>query len=236
MKNNVRQVNQGHPWLVRCLVLTVAFLLMSQADAGETTNLWMAVKTRAQNSGDRKSLWHELKKLSAAELLVCGEQFARAVADKTEQADEAAALITINAILSYHKDKKDYDKTAEAVGLIIGESENSYWVYGAMEWIENNKHYKEISPKGHRAIADGILKSLDTPSRAKDVQYIVLKKTASYDITSNFTEESRAAILAKCRNIANTASDADVRNRAEKTLQHVAQWKKETAEKDKGNR
>lgn len=225
MKSNDRTDNLSHSTLARWMLLTAAFLLASQAIAGETTNLWMAVKARAQKSADRKSLWHELKKLSAAELLVCGEQFARAVADKTEQADEEAALITINAILSYHKDKLDYDKTAGAVGQIVGESENSYWVYGAMEWIENNKHYREISKEGHRAIAKGILKSLDTPGRSKDVQTVVLKKVASHAITSNFGEEDVTAILGKCRSIANGSADADVRNLAEKTVRNVSQWK-----------
>lgn len=198
---------------------------------GDTTNIWNYVKTAAENSGDDKGIWQELKKLPPEELLQCGEQFAIAVVNKTENADEWAALITINAILSYHKDKLSYDDTAREVGEIIANSEVPLWVYGSMAWLEHNKHDMAISPKGYNFLADGILKTLCNPMRTEEIQMIVLKKVSAYKITSHFSDEQRAKIIVQCQTIAaGTASDK-VKDMAASTVNCVLQWLQEEEKK-----
>lgn len=189
-----------------------------------TSNIWEAVSAKAAASEDRKTLWRELKKLSPEDLLLCGEQFCLSCKDQPEKPDLWSVIITVNAILSYHKDKTSYEQTAQAVGKIIETSTTSTWIYGAMEWIENNDHFKHIPEAGMKSIAAGIEVCLDDATKPDAVKTIVLKKASSYDIFSNLPAKARLRITDKCRAIAAEGRDPEVvkqANRAVKDMEEL---------------
>ena len=182
------------------------------------TGIWHRVKNEAQASGDRKALWKELKKLSPDELLVAGRQYCEAVERGEDAGAGEALIITTNAILSYHKERVGYEATAKAVGTIIGESDVAGWVYGCLEWIENNDHYRSIPPEGMSAIADGMTRALANLSRSKRILVTVVQKAASSDIMDSVPSADRERILTACALVAEKVQDAEVRDCARKTL------------------
>ena len=179
-------------------------------DAASST--WAAVQARAAASGDPKAIWRELKQLSPAELLDCGRAFSDE--SRASGAPPEAGIVFVNAILSYHKDKTGWRETAEAVGRIVAESGNPHWVYGALEWIENNDHWRDIPPEGFRAIAAGMSGVLARPDASPDVFLVVLEKCGSFDITWKFPPEDLARATAQCREILQAATDEKVRRAA----------------------
>jgi hypothetical protein len=181
--------------------------------------VWEGVQARAAASGDPKAIGRELKALPPEELLACGEALSR---EMQENGGEATAVIVpVNAILSYHANKAGYDATASAIGGIIAESGNPYWVYGALEWIENNHHWRGISPDGFRAIAEGMLAVLGNPRGNAEVFLVVLKKCGSEDIIGNFAAEDRRKVSEKCGEILKTATNESIRTQAAKTVREL---------------
>lgn len=191
-------------------VMSCAIAAWAQ-DAASST--WAAVQARAAASGDPKGIWRELKQLSPDGLLECGRAFTDE--SRASGAPPEAGIIFVNAILSYHKDKTDWNATADAVGKIVAESDNPHWVYGALEWIENNDHWRDIPPEGFHAIATGMADVLSRPDESPDVFLVVLKKCSSFDIASNFPPEDLARVTAQCREILQSATDEKVRRAAE---------------------
>lgn len=200
------------------------------AETGKEPKIWQRVSAAAKVAGDRKALWRELKKLSAAELLVCGRQFCQSAEQGREKVGTFRLVITTNAILSYHQKKLGYEATARAVGSIIATSDTANWVYGSMEWIENNKHYRHISKAGMHAIAEGILRSLHSPDRPVNVQVVVLKKLTSDDILRSLAKSDRDQIVAKCRALVLQSRDKRTTQRAQRTLKSIEAWMKENPE------
>lgn len=186
-------------------------------DAASST--WAAVQARAAASGDPKAIWRELKQLSPAELLECGRAFTDE--SRASGASPEDAILFVNAILSYHKDKTDWNATAEAVGRIVAESDNSHWVYGALEWIENNDHWRDIPQEGFHAIAEGMSSVLTRPDQSPDVFLVVLRKCSSFDITWKFPPDDLARVTAQCRGILQSATDEKVRRAAEWAVRNL---------------
>lgn len=185
---------------------------------------WAAVQERAKASGERKALWRELKTLTPEELLECCDSCAREAVEAGVDATET--IIPINAMLSYHKDKTGWEETAAAVGKIVAESDNPHLVYGALEWIENNDHWKEIPPEGFRAVAEGMLSVLERPGQEAAVFLIVLNQCGSEDIVGNFPEECLARAAARCGEILRETADEKVRKEAGwslRTLERIAE-------------
>lgn len=183
--------------------------------------VWESVQARAAASGEPKAIWRELKALAPKELLACGEAWSREI--RENGGDATTVVIPVNAILSYHANKEGYDATASAVGGIVAESDNPYWVYGMLEWIENNNHWREIPPAGFHAIAEGMLAVLGNPRGNAEVFRVVLKKCGSEDIVGNFTAEDRRKVAEKCGEILKAATDESIRTQATKTLRELGQ-------------
>lgn len=197
--------------------------LMSAEDLGGTParNIWADLSAKAAASGDPKALWRALKQLPADDLLLCGEQFCASLQQEPKKSDLWSLLVTVNAILSYHKDKTSYGQTAEVVGHIIQESAIQTWVHGAMAWIENNDHYKQIPEAGMRSIGAGICNCLSDPSKPVDVKLVVLRKLCCYDIFTSLPTESRTQVADKCREIAAGKGEPEVVRQAEKSIKQI---------------
>jgi hypothetical protein len=198
----------------------------------QRSKVWDDLKKRAEASEDPKALWRELKKLSPEELLLCGKQLCVDARKQSEKADAETVILPVNAILSYHTDKTSYEQTAQAVGQIIENSSTASWVYGAMEWVENNDHYKHIPRSGMLAIGQGMLKSLRNDKRPGDVQEVVLRKVASYDILANIPKETRDLILAGTRAMAAEGDNTALQQRARSSLSSVERWIAEVEQHD----
>ena len=214
--------SMGFSFVIVMVMLWCGGVLGNETSGG----LWQTVRTRAEKSNNPKALWRELKALPPEELLQCGEDFSR----ESEQFGAApeSVIITINAILSYHKDKVGWQETAEAVGRIVAKSENPYWVYGALEWIENNDHWRNIPSKGFRAIAEGMLIALRRRGTSKTLG-VVLKKCASEDIVGNFSAEDRRYLGEACEIILQVG-DKSEQEQAERVLQFLKRMAKSRAE------
>ncbi len=178
---------------------------------------WAAVQERAKASGEPKAVWRELKALTPDELLECCDSCAREAMEAG--ADATEIIIPVNAMLSYHKDKTGWGETAAAVGKIVAESDNPHLVYGALEWIENNDHWKEIPPEGFQAVAEGMLAALERPGQESAVFLIVLNQCGSEDIVGNFPEECLERVTARCGEILRETTDEKVRKEAGWSLQ-----------------
>lgn len=200
--------------VVCCFVVAIPVL----AEEPPAT-VWEGVQARAAASGEPKAIWRELKALSPEELLACGEELSREI--RENGGDATAAVIPVNAILSYHANKAGYDATASAVGGIVAESGNPFWVYGALEWIENNHHWREVPPAGFHAIAEGMLAVLGNPGGNAEVFRVVLEKCGSEDIVGNFAAEDRRKVSEKCGEILKTATNESIRTQAAKTVREL---------------
>jgi hypothetical protein len=188
---------------------------------GSDRNIWQEVQVRAAAVHDRKALWRELKKLTPEDLLICGEQFCASLQQEPQKSDIDGLLVTVNAILSYHKDKTSYEQTAEAVGHIIQESATSTWVYAAMAWIENNDHFKQIPEAGMRSVGAGICSCLSDPSRPVAVRLAVLQQVCSYAILSALPAEPRARIADLCGAIAGGKGEPELVRQAERSVTEI---------------
>jgi len=191
------------------------------ANRDSARNMWEQISAKAAASDDPKTLWRELKKLPPENLLVCGEQFCPSLQHQPLKPDPWSLIITVNAILSYHKDKTSYEQTAKAVGQIIETSTTWTWIHGAMEWIENNDHFKPIPEAGMKSIAAGIESCLGNPTKPDTMKIIVLKKVSSYDIFSSLPAEARLRIANKCRAIAAGGRDTKVVKQAKRTVKEI---------------
>lgn len=216
--------------LVTVAGLVVAGLCVVPAVRGgespATANVWERVKKAAEAAGGRKAVWAELKKLGPEELLICGRQCCEAY-EKAKGRDMWGLVVTANAILSYHQKQVGYEKTARAVGSIIANSDVARWVYGCLEWIENNDHYRHIPEAGMAAIAEGIIESLKNSERSEAAQLVVLRKICSDDILRAMAPADRERVLKACERAgAEAATEALVKQRA-RSVGAIEGWMKE---------
>ena len=107
------------------------------------------------------------------------------------------------------------------MGRIVAESDNPHWVYGALEWVENNDHWRDIPPEGFHAIAAGMSSVLERPEQSPDVFPVVLRKCSSFDITWKFPPDDLARVTTQCREILQSATDESVRRAAEWAVRNL---------------
>jgi len=151
--------------VLTCVLITVC--LCSFASDSQT-NIWESVKARAKAEGKgKKAIWHELKQLSPAELLACGQELYAA-----EGSRSGRNAIIANAILSYHSNKTSPKSTAIAISRILRSSENPEWLKECVMWIENNNHFLDIPPEAMRkmgvAVSDSIRGKTDQSMAARE--------------------------------------------------------------------
>lgn len=218
---------------IACFVMAVPLLCWHRlghpaenaAHEAREASIWRRVKRNAEaavRAGDRRAFRKQLGKLTAQQLLKCGEQFCAAVLRGEEGRLDDGGVVTAGLMLYYHQKKVGLEATLLAVGSIVASSDNELWVFSSLEWLHSLKK-KTISATGMHAIAQGALRALSDADDKKplEVKQVVLKQVSDDDIWITFALKDRAVLRKRCEELTADAKEPKLRDGAAMALSRI---------------